>query len=96
MRYSNEEVNAQKERFDNLLKKANLVKAGEKISYFMRNESGSYNYHNFVRKFLSINKIQSSMYYPSHKFGRDTFYGDLFRYEALNALIDSKDDKKVE
>ena len=76
------EVEAQRVRFNQLMRDTNLLKLGKKILTY-----GIYSAESFtlIRKYLGMHGIKSAMYYP----GKDLFYGDILLTRAITEYVDS-------
>ena len=85
-RYTSEQVQTQRERFENLVKACNLVKAGSIIIRMMLHEKNVYSDSMFVGKYLAMNNICGCMYY---KIDPNVFHSDEFRRLAIVAYINS-------
>lgn len=79
------QVIEQKQRFENFIKSANLVKIGKTyVGYILAGRAGvRYNYITRVLKFNA--KVGHSYYIPD----TNIFYGDKLIIEAMNAYFDS-------
>ena len=91
MRLTNEEVTAQKERFENFMKIANLTKIGERYMHFSFYNAGNgmYNQHNYIRRVLRlVANVHHAMYHPDF-LAYNRFYGEILRVEALNSFLKS-------
>ena len=84
-RFTNSEVSEQKERFDLMMSKIDLVKAGKKITSFMRHDKkdGLYTPYVFIGKYLKFCGIERSMYHPT----LNEFYGNIFERSAMGAFL---------
>jgi len=80
-RLTNQEVIEQKERFDLLMTKVDLIKAGKKIINLIQQDNNDFN---FIHRYLKICGVHGSMYYPS---SMNNFYSEIFRREAIMATI---------
>jgi len=79
-RLTTAQVDDQMKRFDELLKKCNLVKLGCMLV--------KKNWHverNFLNRYLRMNEIGGCYYHPM----KMLFYNDLLRHEAVVAYVES-------
>lgn len=88
MLFSNEQVQAQKERFESFMQSVNLQKVGERYFYFQLNdnEDGKYNNYCYILKVLKLVANVGGCYYCP---GTNLFYSDIFKVAAMNAYLDS-------
>lgn len=84
-RYTTQQVNEQKQRFENLLSSCNLVKAGKKIVNISIYGEW-YEVHNFVSRYLALHNISHCMYYSIDP---NVFYSDAFKNKAIDAYLKS-------
>ncbi len=83
-RLTNQEVIEQKERFDLLMSKVDLIKAGKKIINLIQQDKSDFN---FITRYLKICGVHASMYYPETK---NHFYREIFERQAIIAYCESK------
>lgn len=87
---TNEEIKAQEIKFDSLMERVDLVKAGK----LMVNHREDDECRAFAHTFLSLAGIRPSMYRPSSlEAGIKNFYGEIFEVAAICAYFQ---DLKVE
>lgn len=84
-RFTTEQVQDQKQRFESLVLSCNMAKAGKKIVKIMLNGEW-YEVHNFINRYLELNNICPCMYYSVEP---NVFYSDRFKYLALMAHIET-------
>lgn len=90
-RLTNEEVQAQLERFEKFMSTTDLVKHGEQI-YSFEISGNSIMSLDYVDKTLREENVSSSYYHPQsiEKFDRWVFYGQIFKREAFFSYVEHK------
>lgn len=87
MRYTQEQVKEQQNRFDDLLNKIDLVKFG-RVFLKLRvrdTKNKTYNAYNFLRKYLKNHNIENSMLHPINK----NYYGEILENKSIQAFFKS-------
>lgn len=87
VRLTNNQVQAQQERFFTLMATADLTRIGKRVVFFMHNDNkdGLYNEYNYIRRVLALSNVKQSMIEPD----TNRFYGDILLRESLDAYLQS-------
>jgi hypothetical protein len=88
-RFTTQQVNEQKQRFENFLKTVNLVRIGQKfVTLALINATGiHYPEFTYLRRVLNTAKVNSEMIYPDNV--NTNTYRDILHERAIKAYFQS-------